>query len=129
MFCPSCGEKNMDGSPNCAMCGVALPSMQEPAFEDDRFDDFEDRDVRPSASRPRIDNHLVKAILATFFCCLPMGVVALVFASQVDGRVSAGDYSGARKLAGQADTWANFSIGGGLLVMVFYIIMIAAAGM
>jgi len=37
----------------------------------------------------------VQAILCTLFCCLPFGIVAIVFAAQVDGKLAAGDYNGA----------------------------------
>lgn len=60
----------------------------------------------PPLSRPvYIPNHLVWAILTTLFCCLPLGVVSIVYASQVDtprGWRSAGAYSASRK----AGWWA-----------------------
>lgn len=62
-----------------------------------------------------VDNHLIKAILATLCCCLPVGVVAIVFAAQVDGHVRRGDYVAAQNTAATADTWANWSIGLGLV--------------
>lgn len=60
--------------------------------------------------RPEINNHMVKAILATIFCCLPLGIVAVVFAAQVGGKIDLGDYRGAQETANQASKWANISI-------------------
>ena len=53
-----------------------------------------------------VPNYLVPAILTTIFCCLPFGIVAIVYAAQVDGRVMAGDYAGAEELSRRAKNWA-----------------------
>ena len=37
-------------------------------------------------------NYLVWAILSTLFCCLPLGIVSIVFSSQVNSKLTAGDY-------------------------------------
>ena len=37
------------------------------------------------------DNNLVWAILSTILCCLPLGIVAIVYASKVDGLYNQGD--------------------------------------
>ncbi|MFG2088656.1 MULTISPECIES: CD225/dispanin family protein [unclassified Spirillospora] len=51
-------------------------------------------------------NHLVWAILSTIFCCLPAGVVSIVFAAQVNSKWQSGDQAGAMKASGNAKTWA-----------------------
>lgn len=53
-----------------------------------------------------IPNHLVWAILSTLFCCLPLGVVSIVHAAQVDGRRAAGDLAGACEASRKAAWWA-----------------------
>ena len=61
----------------------------------------------PSLSRPvYIPNHLVWAILTTLFCCLPLGVVSIVYASQVDGLRAADDLPGAYAASRKAGWWA-----------------------
>lgn len=65
--------------------------------------------------RPNIPNHLVKAIITTLCCCLPLGIVAIVFAAQVNGKLDAGDYAGAQKTSDQASLWGNIAIGLGVL--------------
>ena len=41
------------------------------------------------------DNNMLWAILSTLFCCLPLGIVAIINAAKVDGLYRSGDYSGA----------------------------------
>jgi len=53
-----------------------------------------------------VPNHLVWAILSTLFCCLPLGVVSIVYAAQVDGRRAAGDIAGAQASSRKAMGWA-----------------------
>ena len=60
--------------------------------------------------RPYIPNHLVWAIAATIFCCLPAGMVAIVYAAQVNGMLDAGDYVGARRASRNAKIWAIVSM-------------------
>ncbi len=57
-------------------------------------------------SGPYVPNHLVWAILTTLFCCLPLGIVSIVYAAQVDGKRAAGDLAGAREASRKAGNWA-----------------------
>ncbi len=53
-----------------------------------------------------IPNHLVWAILSTLFCCMPLGIVSIVYAARVDGKRAAGDIQGAREDSRLAANWA-----------------------
>jgi hypothetical protein len=76
-------------------------------------------------SQPQhVPNYLVWAILTTIFCCLPAGVVAIVFAAQVNGKLEAGDYDGALKLSNQAKLWCWISFGAAAVFAVLYILAI-----
>jgi t-SNARE complex subunit (syntaxin) len=44
------------------------------------------------------------------FCCLPHGLISLIFALQVNGKAAAGDLQGAINSAKQAKMWAIISI-------------------
>jgi hypothetical protein len=79
--------------------------------------------------RPNIPNHLVKAIASTLCCCLPFGIVAIVFAAQVNGKLDAGDYAGAQKASDQASFWGNLSIGLGLAINLVVIALQVIAAM
>ena len=62
-----------------------------------------------STGQEFVPNHLVWAILTTLFCCLPLGIVSIVYASQVDGKRAAGDIHGAREASRKAGSWAIWS--------------------
>ena len=78
----------------------------------------------PAIGRPHVPNNLVWAILCTLFCCLPGGIVAIVYAAQVDGKVAAGDIAGAQASARNAATWCWVSAGVGVLVGVLYFFLV-----
>ncbi|GAA3507739.1 CD225/dispanin family protein [Actinomadura keratinilytica] len=80
---------------------------------------------QPPASPP--PNHLVWAILSTILCCLPAGVVSIVFSAQVNSKWQAGDYQGAQKASDNARTWAIVSAVLGLVVTVAYLLLYVAA--
>jgi len=83
--------------------------------------------VGGGGQRPNIPNHLVKAILVTLFCCLPLGVVSIIFAAQVDGKVSSGDIAGAQNASNQANLFANIGLGIGLVGTIAYIALMVVA--
>jgi hypothetical protein len=59
------------------------------------------------------------------FCCLPFGIVSIVYAAQVDSKYNAGDYAGALASSKNAKTWAWVSFGVGLVFILGYFILIA----
>ena len=131
MYCPQCGTEAEEGARFCAKCGRDISNSSEqprPAHET--------REAGPYApnyrteNRPHVPNHLVWAILSTIFCCLPTGVVSIVYAAQVNGLVIAGDFVGARESSEKAKTWAWVSFGVGILVSLIpislYIITLLA---
>ena len=77
------------------------------------------------APRPHVPNHLVWAILVTIFCCVPFGIVAIVFAAQVNGRLDAGDYDGAKRASDSARTWAIVSMAAGIVTAILYFAIFA----
>jgi len=73
--------------------------------------------------RPK--NYLVESILVTIFCCLPLGVVGIVFATQVNSKYDTGDYAGAEKASKQAK---QFMLWGLIVAVVALIVYFAIFG-
>lgn len=71
-------------------------------------------------------NHLVWAILSTLFCCLPLGIASIVFAAQVNGKYSAGDYQGAQESSRKARQFALWATIAGVIVGILYAVLIFA---
>ncbi|TDC76862.1 CD225/dispanin family protein [Actinomadura sp. 7K507] len=73
-------------------------------------------------------NHLVWSILTTIFCCLPAGIVSIVFAAQVNGKWKAGDQAGAMKASSNAKTWAIVSAIAGVVVgVISFVVQLSMA--
>lgn len=68
------------------------------------------------------------AIITVLLCTIP-GIVAIVFATQVNTKWSAGDAAGAYDASKKAKTWALVGTILGAVGIVFYIIMIATGVM
>src|SRR5215203_5258898 len=71
-----------------------------------------------SASVP---NYLVVAIIS-LFCCLPLGIVAVIFAAQVNGKIAAGDTAGALDASKKAKMFSYIAIGLGLAGTICYVL-------
>lgn len=80
---------------------------------------------QPIPPAPTIPNNMILAIIATVVslaCCLPHGVVSLIFAMQVNKKEAAGDIDGATKASKQAKMFAWISIIVGVVYFVFAMI-------
>jgi hypothetical protein len=69
------------------------------------------------------DNYLVWAILTTVFCCLPLGIVSIVYSTKVSGLWSQGRYAEAQAAADNAKKWAIISAIVGAVVGVIVVIL------
>ncbi len=120
MFCHQCGRQNPDNATVCSGCGASFVNPY----------------ATPNATgtvaggAPAINNYLVPAIFATVCCCLPFGIVSIVYAAQVNGRLAGGDYEGAKRSADSAKMWFYIALGLGLFAQVAYwALMIVGGGL
>ena len=81
-----------------------------------------------TSSSPAVSNNLVWAILSTLFCCLPLGIVSIVYAAKVNGLLVAGDVAGARDAADKAKKWAIWSALAWVVLVVLYVIFFVVLG-
>ncbi len=72
--------------------------------------------------------NLILAILATIFCCLPVCIAAIVFAAIGMSDESSGAYAGAEFAARTACILSWVSIGLGLSVLAFYLLLVFGFG-
>jgi hypothetical protein len=66
------------------------------------------------------DNYLVWAILCTVLCCLPLGIVSIVYSTKVSGLWAQGRYAEAQSASDSAKKWA---IIGAIVGAVIYVII------
>jgi len=108
MYCRKCGFLNEDNAFRCVQCGQEL-----------------DRVGAAVGPVQRIPNYLAQSILVTLFCCVPFGIVAIVYSAQVNGKVQAGDIQGAMASSGKARMWAWLSFGIGFAWVLVYAAIVA----
>jgi hypothetical protein len=102
MFCTHCGAKNKAKAVQCVKCGEPLTTA--PVSE-------------------TIPNYLAPAILSTICCCVPFGIVSIVYAAQVNSKIQIQDWEGARNCSRLAKTWAWVAFGCGFMGSVLYLLV------
>ena len=88
VFCRRCGTQGDGFHDLCVECGEVLEELVESEWAGEKA---------PS--------YLVYAILTTIFCCLPFGIVAIVYAAQVNSYWETGKCEKAAELSRKAKTW------------------------
>ena len=75
------------------------------------------------------NNYLVWSILVLILCCVPAGIVSLVYSTQVNSKWAQGDVVGAQNSSTRARQWAMWGAiatgVGALLYVVFVVILVA----
>ncbi|WP_256788043.1 CD225/dispanin family protein [Frankia sp. AvcI1] len=77
----------------------------------------------PAEDRP-IRTYLWQSLVATLLCCLPTGIVAIVYATQTQTRLQAGNLAGAREASGRARRWCVISLIAFVVVLLVYVVAI-----
>ena len=116
MTCQQCGQTLTQIDRFCPRCGRATYSPAVPGGPLAGL-----QYASPAGGTPP-PNYLAQAILCTLFCCMPFGVVAIVFAAQVNGKFAAGDVAGAANASRQAKMWATVAFLCGLVVVGLWIV-------
>lgn len=71
-----------------------------------------------------IPNNMVLAILSTLFCCLPLGIVAIIQASKVNGFVAQGNFGEAQAASDKAKKFAMIAAIVGIIWAVICTIVV-----
>lgn len=111
MVCPVGGQQwvRLGDVPGLANCLHSQPQYAQPQ----QYAQPVNNGVPPSSN-------LVWAILTTILCCLPFGIVAIVYAAKVNGLWAAGQYDEACRAAKSAGTWSIVAAVTGLVVSILY---------
>jgi hypothetical protein len=152
MWCPRCGSETDDTARFCSTCGMDLTTYQQlwhdtgsqtpdqateasqsggpllgpatyPAPQTHQAPQY-----RPPASQgaqPHVPSYLGWAIAVLILCFWPTAIAAIVYASQVDSKLSYGDIEGAWESSRKAKRWCWISFG--IAVGLFAVILIIAA--
>ena len=80
----------------------------------------------PGQVGPPPENNLVWAVLCTVLCCLPLGIVSIIRATQVNTLWAQGLYAEAYKSAEDAKKFAIWGMVSQLVVVVGYIAFMIA---
>ena len=108
MFCTDCGANNEENAWKCINCGKVLYRRQAP---------------RRTVVVP---DYLVPAILCTVFCCMPLGIPAIVFAAQAQTYKSNGKIKEAVEMSNKAKKFCMYSLFAQLIyISLFFIVWIS----
>jgi len=132
-ICSKCGAELKPSANFCTNCGASVAAAApvetvEPADENavGRIDGGSPAPVSPppdcaappAAPQRKIENHLIRSIIAAVCCCMPLGVVGIVYAAKVDALLRQGDLAAAEDAGKKAALWSILAIGVGLTVNV-----------
>src|SRR5262245_6569063 len=115
MYCYQCGSENPDFATSCSNCGASFsnPYQASASF--------------PASAQPQLNNYLVPALFATMCGCLPVGIVSIAYAAQVNGRLAVGDIVGATDSARNAKMWFWIAFGCGIVPQLAYLALVLVA--
>lgn len=153
-FCPHCGAQQPEAGPVHAEAGAAAESVKpaEDAAQqtensaqqtentaqqtyDSGYQYQQSGPVYQSEPTPIYQqpvNHepvnwvpyLVLSIISTLCCCLPFGIVAIVFAAKINSSVAAGDYEAAEKAAKTAKIWIIVAVAVGVIWNIIQMVLL-----
>lgn len=71
---------------------------------------------------PCPSNYLIPAIILTICCCIPAGIVAIIYSSKVDGAYRTGNYDEAYRASSNARLWCIIGLIAGIFSWIFWTI-------
>lgn len=115
MFCKNCGKEISEDVRFCPNCGCDLTGSQ-PAGNGGQ-----PRDMHRGQTKP--PTHLVLAIIVTIFCCLPFGILSIIYSTKVDSYWLAGNVNEAWAYSRKAWNWALVGLVLSVVWWIVYMIM------
>lgn len=72
--------------------------------------------------------YLVVSIISTLCCCIPFGIVAIVFSAKINSAVTSGNMEEAKKAAKTAKLWIIVAVVAGLIANIAFLVITAMSG-
>ena len=98
MFCVRCGTANNEQAFQCAQCGSPLGAT--------------------AVARPVIPAYLWQAICVTLFCCLPLGIAAIIKSRAVTKALTEGNYAKAQTESDSTKQMLIYAVIGGVVAVL-----------
>ncbi len=139
-FCPHCGAKQNEVQPNAEQenavkndpvqaTGAAKTTENATGYQDaagyQNNSGYQNvTGYQNNGQKPEINYvpYLVLSIISTVCCCLPFGIVGIVFSVKINSALNAGNYEEAAQNAKMAKIWTIVSFVVGLVVGILYFI-------
>jgi len=80
------------------------------------------------SNHERPKNYLVESILATIFCCMPLGIVGIVNATKVNSAFEQGNFEEAKAASAAAKKWTKIAFICGIIIAISYLVFVFALG-
>ena len=137
-FCPHCGAKQNEVQPNAEQenavkndpvqaTGAAKTTENAAGYQDaagyQNNSGYQNvTGYQNNGQKPEINYvpYLVLSIISTVCCCLPFGIVGIVFSVKINSALNAGNYEEAAQNAKMAKIWTIVSFVVGLVVGILY---------
>jgi uncharacterized membrane protein len=84
---------------------------------------MEENQIKPQ----KPSNYLAWAIVTTILCCLPFGIVSIVYSTKVDGLYFNGQYEEAEAKSKEAKKWAIIAAIVGVVCYILYFAFVGVA--
>lgn len=141
-ICSKCQAINADGAMFCCKCGTQLGGSQHGSQRRNNQSQYQQQPIQQpqpvyQQAQPVYqktyqnqqqnikspDSHMAMAILTTLFCCLPFGIISIVYASRVSGLYASGDYNGAVRASSKAQSYASWGMILGIVTYLIYVFL------
>ena len=112
MYCKNSGTELPDGTKFCTCCGHDQTMESGPV------------QYASASFGEKPASYLALSIIVTILCCVPLGIVGIVYASKVDASWNARNYDAAKEYSRKARNWSIAGLVISVLWWVVYAVLI-----